>query len=149
MKIKKAGIFQNQPIGEINRIAKACHLDYIQLSGDENLEFIRQCKRPVIKGLSIKSKRDLKKAEKVAPHAAYFLLDSAKPGSGKKDHHDLLKKVPFPCLAAGGLNTMNLKKILNNKNLLGIDVASGVETNGIIDFKKIEQLLNLMRHEIA
>lgn len=143
-KISLVGIFQNQPIEKVNKIAQKLNLDYIQLSGDESVEFVKKCCRPVIKGISLKNKIDLKKAEKYLPHAAYILLDSTSPGAGKPITVDL-KHIKYPFLIAGGITVENIEKIVKETNPLGIDVASGVETNGKLDYEKIILISNKLK----
>lgn len=53
------GVFLNQPLALINRIAEDCSLDYIQLHGRESPKFCCQVNLPVIKTLSIKNRKSL------------------------------------------------------------------------------------------
>ncbi|MFA5367813.1 MAG: phosphoribosylanthranilate isomerase, partial [Dehalococcoidia bacterium] len=47
------GVFVNMPAAEINRIAKYCNFDRIQLSGDEPWEYVQELHRPAIKAIKI------------------------------------------------------------------------------------------------
>jgi len=143
-KTKIVGVFQNQPLEEINTTAKKLNLDYIQLSGNESVKFVKKCCKPVIKGISIRNENNLKKAGKYLPYAAYILLDGSSPGAGKPINIDL-KNVNFPFLLAGGLTPENMKKTIKETNPLGIDIASGAETNGEIDRKKIGLIFNKLK----
>ncbi len=144
-KIKKVGVFQNQTISEVNKTAEKFNLDYIQLSGNENLKFIRNCNRPVIKGISVNTVEDLEKANKIAPYVSLILFDAKNPGSGEVFNHNLLKEIKFPYLIAGGINKNNIKKVFNTSNPIGVDVASGIETNGDIDISKINYINNVVK----
>jgi len=53
------GVFLNQSLALINRIARDCELDYIQLHGRESPEFCRQVNLPVIKTISVKNRKSL------------------------------------------------------------------------------------------
>lgn len=142
---KVVGIFQNQKVDEINKIAKLCNLDYIQLSGSEDVDFVRQMNRPVIKSFSVSSTQDLAMVSKYLPFVAFILFDGNSPGGGRGFDHALLRNYPLPFILAGGIDFDNFRKVLKLPGLIGVDIASGVETNGQIDeFKllNIKKLLN-------
>jgi len=140
-KIALVGIFQNQELAVVNRIAKTLNLDYIQLSGDESISFVKRCSKPVIKAISVKTKNDINKAEAYLPHVAHILLDGSTAGSGQSITVSL-KNIPYPFLLAGGVAPENVKDIVQRIHPVGVDVASGVETNGKIDLKKIRSIRN-------
>ncbi len=143
-RVATVGVFQDQSIAVVNRLARKFDLDYIQLSGDESISFVMQCCRPVIKAISVRGKKDLLKALKYLPHVAHIMLDGVTPGSGKQIPVDL-KKIPHPFLLAGGITSSNVKRIVQQSNPVGIDVASGVETNGRIDFKKVQRIVGQLK----
>ena len=140
--IKKVGVFQDQKLSEINKLAK--HLDFIQLCGNEEVEFIKKCKKPVIKTIAVGKLSDLKKAYKYLPHVASILLDGPKPGSGISFDFNLLKNIKYPFFIAGGINLINLDSALK-LNPLTVDIASGVETDSRIDPRKIHLILNQLK----
>ena len=143
--LKIAGIFQNQALSEINTAAQKIGLDYIQLSGNEPVAFLKKCKIPVIKGIAVNRKSDLNKARRYFPFVRYLILDGKKPGAGKTFNHDLLTEFELPYLLAGGIGTDNVHEIMKRVHPTGIDVASGVETNGTIDLKKIKKIFNAVK----
>jgi anthranilate phosphoribosyltransferase len=139
---KTVGIFQNQPIQEVNSLAQ--NLDYIQLSGNESILYIKKCKKPVIKTIAVRTAKDLERAKKYYPHVEYLLLDGPRPGSGKSFNYNLLKNSQYPFLLGGGINLQNLKTVLA-KSPMGIDIATGVEINGKIDTHKIKLIINQLK----
>ncbi len=50
---RTVGVFENQKLEVVNNIAEELELDFIQLSGDEDEEFIKKCSKPVIKGIKL------------------------------------------------------------------------------------------------
>ena len=140
---KVAGVFQNQPLDYLNQIAEDINLDYIQLSGEEDVDFVKQCNRPVIKTIKLVIEKDIETAKKYVPHCAYIIFDGRNPGSGELLSYKLLKQVDFPYILAGGITTENISEILKEINPIGIDVASGIEENGIVSQEKIKQFLTL------
>ena len=57
--IKKVGIFADQSIEDVLEIINKCQLDYVQLSGNENLDYCNQIGLPVIKSLKIEQDSDI------------------------------------------------------------------------------------------
>ncbi len=138
------GVFQDQDMKEVNTYATQLDLDMVQLSGKEKISDIKQSLVPVIKGISINKKSDIKKAQKIAEIAERILLDGRQPGSGIMFDHSFLKSLNIPYILAGGLNAINLRAILDLYQPAGIDLASGVERNGKRDLKQIEKIANIV-----
>lgn len=79
----------------------------------------------------------------VEPYAAdvdCFILDGATPGAGARIQSDLPAQFPYPFLLAGGLNEDNLDLAAQYPNCIGVDIASGIETDGVEDFEKIRRI---------
>lgn len=153
---KIVGIFKDQPLVEVNKIAKKLNLDFIQLSGQELLAYVSQCAKPVIKTISLNSEKDFQTAAKFAEKSAYILFDGPSPGSGKTFDEKLfqstnsktvsaLEKLCGKFFIAGGLNSKNLCNQLKTTHALGADLASGIETNGEVDQKKIQEIIKLLK----
>ena len=112
-------------------------LRYVQLHGSEDELYIRDVKKndvKIIKSISINNVNDLKKIHNYNS-ADYFLFDY-KPlkddlpgGNAKSFDWNILKylETDKPWFLSGGINTNNIKKIINNLNPPGIDLSSGVE----------------------
>lgn len=140
--VNVVGVFQNQDLEEVNRIAGVLDLDYIQLHGDEDEEYVKNVERPVIKVLQLDPDFNitavLKEMNKY--QAEYFLLDRKKQGKGKMLD---LKSLSVVCkekkiFVAGGLTCENVANVISSVNPFGVDVASGIETNRIEDTEKIK-----------
>ena len=137
--ICSVGVFVDAPITQIVALAHIGSIQAIQLHGNEDEDYIahlrKQCTLPIIKAFQIKTANNLAKAE--ASSADMVLLDSGQ-GSGKPFDWSLLKTFTRPYLLAGGLNPQTIPKALNNLNPWGVDLSSGLETNGLKDREKIQ-----------
>ena len=153
------GLFVNETAVEVNRVADFCHLDRVQLSGDESWDYCRDISRPVIKVIHI---TDDKKTSQVIreievgyrlrlKHDPLCLLDAkvgkAYGGSGKTFDWQLAREVAarFPVIIAGGLTTDNVGQLVREVRPWGVDVSSGVENNGRKDTAKIETFIQAVR----
>ena len=86
-KIRFAGVFVNESLDTVELIAKKAGLDYVQLHGCEDLEYITNLKNrlpntKIIKALNIESSDDFSKIDYYNDSCEYIILDSKAPGSG-------------------------------------------------------------------
>lgn len=146
------GVFVNKPILELLELIKQTNLNYIQLHGEENFDYILNLKEKinlkVIKNIGISSIKDLDKI-KFFPNVDYFLFDY-KPtkkelpgGNAKQFDWNLLKNINIkqPWFLSGGINIDNIKEIYKYIIPYGIDISSGVEGHkGIKSLDKINKL---------
>ncbi|KAK5989171.1 Multifunctional tryptophan biosynthesis protein [Cladobotryum mycophilum] len=138
---KVVGIFQNQPLSEVLEKQRAYNLDFVQLHGEEPLEWANLIPVPVIRsfkpdhvGLGLRG------------YHAIPLLDSG-AGSGKlldvSSVKAVLEKDPeLRVFLAGGLNPDNVAEAVNalgslSSQVIGVDVSSGVEEDGKQSLEKI------------
>jgi len=139
-------VFYKNTETEIRETLQKYPFKTIQLyAGDVSPEFVRSLKIRVI--LAVKVSDRLPWSETIAtlihPYAAdvdCFILDGANPGSGERIGTEIPADFPYPFLLAGGLHESNLEAVLAYKNCIGVDIASGIETEGAIDLIKIGQI---------
>lgn len=145
--VLKIGVFVNESVEVIQKIAENCGLTHVQLHGDEDNHQIRRLNIPSIKALGVTSETDMKNAQ--AYKTDYILFDSPKEkfhgGNGKKFSWELLahmsKELREKTILAGGLTALNIEEAIRTVRPYMVDVSSGVETEGKKDVEKIKQFI--------
>lgn len=141
--IKSVGVFVDSPPEDICRVAKKGIIDVIQLHGNESEEYISDIKNltglPVIKAFKISSAEDLESSVKSC--ADFILLDNGIGGTGQSFDWTLIKNLQRPFFIAGGLDCENVSRAVLQYSPYGVDVSSGVESDGVKDFKKISDFI--------
>lgn len=152
--IKKVGVFVNADIATIAEKVKKYQLDYVQLHGDETLEFTKMIRTisPIIKVFRIDDTFDFKSIHDY-PFCDYFLFDTATKnfgGSGKKFDWSVLKKlnISTPFLLSGGIgpNDVDALSVFTHPSFKGIDINSKFECSpGIKDIQVISKFVEKIR----
>ena len=151
--IYSVGVFVNEPINQIKEILKKLKIDYVQLHGEENSDYIAELKKEnsikVIKNIPIRSSEDFLNTKKYC-NVDMFLFDY-KPledelpgGNAKTFSWNLISdiKIEKPWFLSGGINIYNINEIKKYTIPYGIDISSGVEDKlGIKSNSKITSLL--------
>ncbi|MDR0992412.1 MAG: phosphoribosylanthranilate isomerase [Ruminococcus sp.] len=139
-KITPVGVFVDETADNILKITEQTGIKIIQLHGNENEDFIKTLKNktdlPIIKAI--------KPGGKIPENADFLLFDSEIPGSGKTFDRSLLPKTKKPWFLAGGINIGNIKEAISLAPY-GIDISSGVETNGVKDPAKIKEITEAVK----
>jgi phosphoribosylanthranilate isomerase len=158
-KVKTVGVFVNTPAPTARKIAEACRLDWIQLSGDESWEYCQELARPVIKAIRISRNSRPRTVigqmnegtELLGKQKHLFLLDAGVAdkygGTGITFDWNLAKPVAekFEVIIAGGLKPDNVKRAIKIIRPWGVDVSTGVEIRGNKDIKKIIRFIEAVR----
>ena len=162
--IVPVGVFVNEHMKLIVDLFKEGIIEIAQLHGDEDENYIRNLKDksieesgkeiPVINAIEIKDADDNadlndKLVEWRDSASDYFILDSGK-GSGKTFNWNLIDKDSeffnnFIFLA-GGLNSENLTKAIEEFNPFAVDLSSSVETDGFKDEEKIKEIIEIVEN---
>ncbi|MFH1638988.1 MAG: phosphoribosylanthranilate isomerase, partial [Chloroflexota bacterium] len=154
------GVFVNTPAKEVNRIAGYCSLDLVQLSGTETRQYCQQIERPLIKVVHVsagKTYHDIVNeieagSRLLAGQDIIYLLDTKISGiyggTGQTFDWQLAQQVSerFPVMVAGGLTPANVGKLVSKIHPWGVDVSSGVETNGQKNIAKIKAFIHAIRN---
>jgi indole-3-glycerol phosphate synthase/phosphoribosylanthranilate isomerase len=136
-RVQLVGVFVNETRAKIETIAHDCHLDFVQLSGDEPPELVRALGNRAFKAIRPTSLEEaMSSATRFARLAAPALLvDAYRPGeyggTGHTSDWDLAQRLAeqYPILLAGGLNPDNVAEAVAQVQPWGVDVASGVESS--------------------
>ncbi|MEK3881443.1 phosphoribosylanthranilate isomerase [Paenibacillus sp. PL2-23] len=156
---RTVGVFVNESLEQIDSILSQAPLDVVQLHGEESPDYCRQLKEkhPAVKRWRVFSIRGgdgsaadtlLQQArERLVPYgdsADAFLIDAPGGGTGHTFHWPAIvayktaaAELGLPLYVAGGLNPDNVGELLQGYAPDGIDVSSGVETEGRKDIDKI------------
>ena len=147
--VKIVGVFQNEKIEIVNKIATELDFDYVQLHGDETPEYVKEIERPVIKVLQLDPDFNitdtLKEMNKF--DVEYYLLDRKTQGKGKMLN---LKNLNIVCkekkiFVAGGLTPDNVVEVVRAVKPFGVDVASGIESFRVEDPEKIKSFIERVK----
>lgn len=150
-RIKAAGVFVNAPVEFIAELCQAGVIDIVQLHGDESEQYVRELRQkiicPVIKAVRVQNQDQILQAQQLS--CDLLLLDTWQKdqygGSGKVFDHSVIPELEKPYLLAGGLNCSNVKQAILECHPFGVDLSSGVETDGIKDETKIEEVIGIVR----
>ena len=153
------GLFANQSVQFVNEVIRLCGLDYVQLCGDEPPEMWDLLDVPVIR--QVKVREDLPRDESLeiacrqvrealdAGHNA--LLDKHQAGhlggTGIVFDWSLARDIAtdYRVSLAGGLTPDNVAEAISTVRPWGVDVSSGVETDGLKDPAKIRAFAAAVR----
>lgn len=165
--IESVGVFVNPSLDQLRAVLRQVPLNVVQLHGEEPPEFCGLVKKTfahiqVWKAwhLTPTSKND--PSMPAMPDIAYgesidaLLLDTKVPqaagGTGKSFAWELIPSFKMWCkefgrmlIVAGGIDITNVDRLIQEYGPGGIDVSSGVETDGAKDIDKIAKLLERVK----
>lgn len=149
--IKTVGVFVNETVDNLVTIANEANLDAVQLHGDEDEAFIQSLKErtnvEVWKAIQIRTAAD---TEKWIDSSADMLLFDAyhkaeRGGTGEVFDWSCLDEFERPFMLAGGIDSTNVARAIRTVRPYGIDISSGIETDGVKDDEKIKAFTNIVR----
>ena len=149
--VKTVGVFVNETVDNLVTIANEANLDAVQLHGDEDETFIQSLKErtnvEVWKAIQIRTAAD---TEKWIDSSVDMLLFDAyhkdeRGGTGEVFDWSSLDAFERPFMLAGGIDSTNVARAIRTVRPYGIDISSGIETNGVKDDEKITAFTKIVK----
>lgn len=149
--VKTVGVFVNETVDNLVTIANEANLDAVQLHGDEDETFIQSLKErtnvEVWKAIQIRTAAD---TEKWIDSSVDMLLFDAyhkdeRGGTGEVFDWSSLDAFERPFMLAGGIDSTNVARAIRTIRPYGIDISSGIETNGVKDDEKITAFTKIVK----
>ena len=155
----KVGVFVNENVEKIVEISEKANLNFIQLHGDENEDFVLNLRKkihPEIKIIKVirignQTAEELQKTINQQPLTNNYLLfdtdSQAFGGTGKTFDWNILNEIeiPIPYFLSGGISFENIHQLKSiNHQPFALDVNSKFELEpGNKDLEKIKKFINL------
>ena len=157
----KVGVFVNETVEKISEISEKAKLNFIQLHGDEDEEFVKKLRLSLSKNIKIikvirignQSFDELQKTINQQPSTVnYLLFDTDSKtfgGTGKTFDWQILNEIeiPIPYFLSGGISLENIHQLSTiNHQPLAIDINSKFEiepgNKNLEKIKKFTQIVN-------
>ena len=118
-----------------------------KLHGKEDESYIAALRErihvPIIQAFKVTCPEDVAHAQQSS--ADYILLDNGSGGTGKTFDWSHLRDITRPYILAGGLGPDNLGLAVSQLAPWGVDLSSGVETDGFKDKNKVLAAVQAVR----
>ena len=136
--ILAVGVFVDQPTAFVAQVAHDL-VDVVQLHGSERNSYITRLRTltdaPIIQAFCVRTNADVMRAN--ASCADLVLLDNGW-GTGRSFDWSLIGGIRRPFMLAGGLTADNVAGAIRSLSPWGVDMSSGIETDGRKDPQKIK-----------
>ena len=147
--IRPVGVFVDRPVEEVAALLNSGVISVAQLQGREDNAYISVLRTlapgcVVWRAFQLRSQADLAAAD--ASGADLVLLDNGR-GTGQTFDWSLAGSVHRPFLLAGGLTPESIPRAVAALRPYGLDLSSGVETDGVKDPAKIQAAVTAAREE--
>lgn len=139
--IKKIGVFVNEDKEYIQNAIDTVGLDMVQLHGGEEPSLCKEFSIPVIKVLKPNT---FDRVADYEPCVDYLLFDSG-TGTGQAFDWDIIPSTTKDFFLAGGIDSENIAFAIEKIKPFAIDLSSAVETDGVKDYDKIKEIIDIVR----
>ena len=148
--IAAVGVFVDEAPEAVARLLNRGVIDCAQLHGHEDETYCAVLRaltdRPIIQAFRVKTPEDAARARRSG--ADHVLLDSG-AGTGTAFDWSLVAGVRRDYFLAGGLTPENAAAAVRMLHPWGVDVSSGIETDGLKDKDKMAAFVAAVRKEDA
>ena len=145
--ILAVGVFVDEEPDAVAAWLAAGVIDLAQLHGGEDEAYMEKLRgltdKPIIKAFSVKGEGDIRNANESS--ADYVLLDAGDGGTGTALDRELLAGMNRPYFLAGGLEPSTVGEAVRRWRPYGVDVSSGIETDGVKDADKMREFVDHVR----
>lgn len=148
--VSTIGVFVDQTLEDVRRIAASLQLSAVQLHGSESVEYARALSLPVIKAVPVTSAFSVDQLD-AWPEEITVLLDAhdavKRGGTGRTIDWALAAAAAArrPVFLSGGLNPGNIQEAVLCVRPSGVDLSSGVEAaRGVKDPAKLRALFDAL-----
>ncbi len=150
--VSVVGLFVNPTESRVREVLASVPLDLLQFHGDETPGFCQGFHQRWIKAVRVQTGADIEAAFRTYHNAAGLLVDAYDPhlygGTGHGFDWSLIPaERPLPLILAGGLNSANVARAIEQVRPWAVDVSGGVEETGagarkgIKDVSRINEFL--------
>jgi len=145
---KYVGVLVKPKYKELEKFSKL-NIDYFQIYGDYNSEYIQNIKskfgKKIIATIQVKNEKDILNYKKFENSADIILWDSSGLEQSLSWKYNWMRSVSKKVtkMIAGNINIDKLEKIFNLADI--VDVSGALETNKVKDIAKIKNFLNNLK----
>lgn len=152
------GVFVDPTLDDLLDTIAVSGIDLVQLSGDESPRLAEELPVEVIKAIPAGAQDEATEIIRRASEwssARHVMLDAneatARGGTGKRANWELAATLTrhIPVILAGGLDPEHVAGAIAKVRPMGVDVSSGVETDGRKDSKKIRRFIDNAKDAFA
>ncbi len=152
------GVFVNEDIPKLHHIVKEAGVDIVQLSGDEDMDYINKLDpsiiKKIVKAVRIGSRKDIETVRVFEDQGISILLDAYLTkhiygGSGLAFDWSIIEDIDVSDkLLAGGIGQNNIKYIRDNIKPYGVDLSSKIESEpGKKDYDKMRKFFETLNNK--
>jgi len=141
-------LFVDAKVEDVRACLSALPISVLQFHGDESPEYCEQFSHSYMKALRMRDGIDLTSEVSRYISASAILVDSYQPGvpggTGQVFDWSLLTDIDMPLILAGGLDSANVAKAIEQVKPYAVDVSGGVEVSqqkGLKDKMKISDFM--------